>query len=213
MVIEIHDHLVGGRCARRFAVGDVVECDCRSRQFRRQLRYSFAGVVGQLVSGAAGSGVQCPGLLKATGHRPQSMANRSSPITLGGKAFRGGAMLGGAELTGIEQLIVTIVTGSYGAPCDADSDHYRDGQQGEQHADGEPPAWYGRALFQQAVEQLVDPFLEPLRHRAFGIDRFVEFALRSLMRGIAVDVDCGHPRLVLTPAASARGSRWMRSPW
>jgi len=41
---------------------------------------------------------------KATGHCPQSMANFARPqLTSAAKAFRGGAIAGGAELTGVEQ--------------------------------------------------------------------------------------------------------------
>ena len=102
---------------------------------------SFGGITGQLVGGAAGSRVQCPALLEGTGHRTKSMTNRSSPIPFGGTLFRGSPMLGGGELTGVEQLIVVAAAGAYGASRDADGHHRRDGQQGEQHADGEPPAW------------------------------------------------------------------------
>src|ERR1700749_2743668 len=139
------------------------------------------------------------------------MSNCRSPITLGGKALRNGAMLVSAELRGVEQLIVASVTSADGAPGDAEADHYRDNQQGEQNAEGQPSTWHGRAFFNKAKQQVVDPFMHPLAQGRFGIDRFVEFALGGLVWGIVVDVDGGHAQLVLTPAASARGSRWKQS--
>src|SRR5271168_2411005 len=98
------------------------------------------------------------------------MPNCRGPISLSSKVFRSSAMLGRAELAAIEQLKVAAAMGAYGAPCDADSNHYGDNEQAEQHADGEPAARYRGAFFQQAVEQLVDPLLKPLGRRLLGVD-------------------------------------------
>ena len=66
------------------------------------MRYAGAGIAGQFVRSAAGSRVQDPGLLETAGHCTQPMSNCRSPIALGGKALRNGAMLVSAELRGIE---------------------------------------------------------------------------------------------------------------
>src|SRR5271168_1798181 len=135
------------------------------------------------------------------------MPDSGRPIFLGGKLFGDSAVLSGRELAGVKHLVVATATGANGPLRDADGHHYRDYQQGEQDADSEPPAGQRRAFLNQAVQQLVNPLVDPLRHRAFGVDRLVEFALGSLVRGVTADVDSGHPRMVPIPAVTARGSR------
>jgi len=75
------------------------------------------------------------GLLKATGHCPQSMriARAHGPRR---KAFRRWSDDGRRWWTGVEQLIVAIVDGFVWCAVDAVTDHHREGKQGEQHDDG-----------------------------------------------------------------------------
>src|SRR6201998_4307629 len=123
------------------------------------------------------------------------MSNRRGPITLGGKAFRDSAMLVGAELTDIEKLVVAAAMSADGAPDDADGDHYRDNQQDEQHAEGEPAARYRRAFLDEPEEQVMDPLEQPLGQRALGVERLFEFAVGGFGRGIAGGGDGGHARV------------------
>ena len=57
----------------------------------------------------------------------------------------------------------------------------------------QPPGSRG-TLLGDAVEQVVEPVRKPFGQRCLGVDRFCEFTLGGLVRGVAVDVYCGHVR-------------------
>ena len=49
-----------------------------------------------------------------------------------------------------------------------------------------------RAACDEPEEQVVIQSMHALGERPLGVDRLVEFALRGVVRGVAVDVDGGH---------------------